>query len=124
MVHENYDNPEAEPQNRDRHGRAVFTGVVLGGVAGAITALLLAPQSGKDTRNRIQNRVADARLRTTEKVEATLGQIRSRAGEIKAEVGNQANKLKTQGQDVLIEQLERVSSAAEARKKDIQSSRS
>jgi gas vesicle protein len=33
-----------------------LTGMLLGGVAGAVTALLFAPQSGEETRQQIQHK--------------------------------------------------------------------
>ena len=93
---------------------------MLGGLTGAITALLLAPQSGKETRERIQNKVTDVRARAGENIESTVAQVRSRAQEIKADVGSKAKELRHRGEDVLVEQLDRVSAAAEAGKKNIQ----
>jgi gas vesicle protein len=121
MASENYDTQEIQTHNG--HALAVFRGVLLGGFAGAITALLLAPQSGKETRNQIQNKVTDIRNRASDKVEGTLELVRDKAGQIKSSVGDKARDLKVQGQDVLVEQLDRVSAAAEARKKDIQANR-
>ena len=118
MTNENYEYQVS--QNRNGHGKAVFTGVLLGGLTGAITALLLAPHSGKDTRNEIRNRVVGARDLAEDKVEDAVEGIRTRAGQLKAQVTNRARELKQQGQDVLVEGLDRVSAAAEARKKDIQ----
>jgi gas vesicle protein len=99
-------------------------GVLVGGLTGAITALLLAPQSGKETRSQIQGKVNDARDRAGQKVENTLEQIRTRAEQVKLEVGGKASELKAKGQDVLVEQLDRVSAAADAGKKSIQAGRS
>ena len=122
MTHENFDYQETE--NRNGHGRAVVAGVLVGGLTGAITALLLAPQSGKETRGQIQGKITDVRDRAGEKVENTLDQIRTRAQQVKLEVGGKASELKAKGQDVLVEQLDRVSAAADAGKKSIQAGRS
>ena len=121
MASEDYDTQEIQTHNG--HAQAVFRGMLLGGVAGAITALLLAPQSGKETRNQIQNKVTDIRNRAGDKVDDTVEMVRHKAGQIKSAVGGKARDLKAQGQDVLVEQLDRVSAAAEARKKDIQANR-
>ena len=122
MTHENFEYQESD--NRNGHGRAVVAGVLVGGITGAITALLLAPQSGKETRSQIQGKVSDVRDRAGEKVEDTLEQIRSRAEQVKLEVGGKASELKAKGRDVLVEQLDRVSAAADAGKKSIQAGRS
>jgi gas vesicle protein len=121
MTRENFQYPETA--SRNGHGRAVVAGVLVGGLTGAITALLLAPQSGKETRTRIQGKVTDVRDRAGEKVEDALEQIRTRAEQLKVEVGGKASELKAKGQDVLVEQLDRVSAAADAGKKSIQAGR-
>jgi gas vesicle protein len=122
MTHENFEYEGSE--NRNGHGRAVVAGVLVGGLTGALTALLLAPQSGKETRSQIQGKVSDVRNRAGEKVEDTLEQIRTRAQQVKLEVGGKASELKEKGRDVLVEQLDRVSAAADAGKKSIRADRS
>jgi gas vesicle protein len=82
-----------------------LTGVLLGGVAGAVTALLFAPQSGQETRQQIQQKAAELRDQTTSTVENTFTQVQSKASQLKADLGEKATNLKQQGQDVLVEQL-------------------
>jgi gas vesicle protein len=93
-----------------------FTGVLLGGMAGAVTALLFAPQSGEETRQQIQQKAVELRDQTTATVENTLNQVQSKASQLKADLGEKATNLKQdlgekattlkqQGQDVLVEQL-------------------
>ena len=93
----------------------VLVGMLIGGLAGAVTMLLLAPQSGKDTREQLQKKGFELRDRTTGMVEHSLTQVRSKANKIT--VG-----LKDRGQKLAVEQLENVSEAAQAGKKAIQSS--
>ena len=112
-----------EAHGRNGHSKAVFAGVVLGGLTGAITALLFAPRSGKETRAQIQSKVSDARALAGEKLDTTVEQVRTRAQDIKVGVGSKAQELKQRGQDVLVGQLDRVSAAAEAGKKNLQASR-
>ena len=92
-----------------------MTGMVIGGLAGAVTMLLLAPQSGKDTRKQIQDKCIELRDRTTELVEDTMAQVRTKANKL-------AVDLKDRGQDIAVTQLDHVSEAAQAGKKAIQSS--
>jgi gas vesicle protein len=89
--------------------------MLIGGLAGAVTMLLLAPQSGKDTRKQIQEKGIELRDRTTELVEDTMAQVRTKANKI-------AVGLKDYGQEQAIEQLDHISDAARAGKKAIQSS--
>ena len=82
-----------------------LTGMLLGGVAGAVTALLFAPQSGEETRQQIQQKAAELRDQTTATVENTVAQVQSKASQLKADLGEKATHLKQQGQDVLVEGL-------------------
>lgn len=63
----------------------VLGGALIGALAGAVTMLLLAPQSGKDTRRQIQKKGIELRNRTTGMMEDTLTQVRSSLN--KAEMG-------------------------------------
>jgi gas vesicle protein len=93
----------------------VLAGMLIGGLAGAVTMLLLAPQSGKDTRKQLQEKSIELRNRTTEMVEDTMAQVRTKANDLTA-------GLKDRGQEIAVKQLEHVSEAAQAGKKAIQSS--
>jgi gas vesicle protein len=93
----------------------VLAGMLVGGLAGAVTMLLLAPQSGKDTRKQLQEKSIELRDRTTELVGDTMAQVRTKANTITGE-------LKERGQEIAIKQLENVSDAAQAGKKAIESS--
>jgi gas vesicle protein len=88
MVNENQ-----VPEYHHNNILGVLAGLLIGGLAGAVTVLLLAPQSGVDTRMQIR------------------------------EGGREKFKeLKQHGQELVVEQLEHVSEAALAGKKAIQSS--
>jgi len=137
-----------------------LAGLVIGGLAGAGAALLLAPQSGKETREQIQQKGVELRDRTTETVENAVAQVKSKTHEIKdgvqdkahqitagmhdkadqmkagasekadqikaevndkvdqikADVHNKAEEMQRHGQEMLVDQLDRVSAAAEAGK--------
>jgi len=89
--------------------------MLIGGLAGAVTMLLLAPQSGKDTRKQIQEKSIELRDRTTKVMEDTIAQVRTKANKIT--VG-----LKDHSQELAVEQLDHISDAAQAGKTAIQSS--
>ncbi|HET9587563.1 MAG TPA: YtxH domain-containing protein [Anaerolineales bacterium] len=101
---------------------SVFVGILIGGLAGAVTMLLLAPQSGKDTRMQIREKGIELRDRTTEMVEDTVAQVRSNANKITMSGREKIKDLKQHGQEMAVEQLDRVSEAAQAGRKAIQSS--
>lgn len=90
-------------------------GALIGALAGAVTMLLLAPQSGKDTRRQIEEKGIELRDRTTEMVENTIAQIRTNANKVMTGVEDY-------GQKLAVEQSESISEAAQAGKKAIQSS--
>jgi len=91
-------------------------------VVGAVTMLLLAPRSGKDTRKQIQEKGIELRDRTNEIVEGTLTQIRSSVDRLTLEGREKFNELKHHGQELAVEQLDHVAEAAKAGKKALQNS--
>jgi gas vesicle protein len=107
-------------ESKVKHPANFLTGLLLGGLASAVAMFLFAPQSGKETRQKIQQKTIELYDQTTATVQGALGQVRTRAGQFKSEVSGQARKLQHQGQDVLVEQLDRVSAAAKTGKKAIQ----
>ena len=98
----------------------ILGGLLIGSVAGALAMLLLAPQSGKKTRTLIQDKGIELRDRATGMMDDAFDQVRSSTGKIAAVGLQKADELKQQGQDLLAEQLDRVSAAAHAGKKAIQ----
>ena len=95
----------------------VLVGALVGGLAGAVGMLLLAPQSGKDTRRQIREKGIELRdrTRTGEIVEDTLAQVRTSANKVTMDVKNYGKKLAA-------EQLEDASEALQAGKKAIERS--
>lgn len=98
---------------------SVLVGLLIGAAAGAVAMLLLAPQSGKKTRTLIQDKGIELRDRATGMVNETMAQVRSNTSRIAASGVQKVDELKQQGQDLLAEQLGRVSAAAHAGKKAI-----
>lgn len=103
-------------ENEGNAGSAAVAGLVIGGLAGAGAALLLAPQSGKETREQIQQKTVELRDRTAEKVEDAVSQVKSKTHEITDSLQGKAEELQHQGQEIIVGQLDRVSAAAEAGK--------
>src|SRR5512147_1866879 len=111
-------NSESEYHNNNIFG--ILIGMLVGGLAGALTMLLLAPQSGKNTRLQIQQKAIQLRDRTTGMVDEALAEVRLDRDKIV--IGGQAKikELTQQGRELAAEQLDRLSEAAQARKKAIQ----
>ena len=118
----NTKNQEMEYTNQSGHGKSLLTGLVVGGLVGAGTILLLAPQSGEKTRAELQQGVEQLRERTSETVSEKITQVKSKANQLKDEVGTKAEELQQQGRDVIAKQLDRISQAAESGKKAVQNS--
>jgi gas vesicle protein len=58
----------------------LLVGLLAGGLAGAGAMLLLAPQSGRRTRAKIQRKSAELREQTADTVEELLEQARAKVG--------------------------------------------
>jgi len=93
----------------------VLAGILIGGLAGAVAMLLLAPQSGKDTRRQIRKKSIELRDRTSEMMEDTMAQVRTNTNRF-------AMGVKDYSKETAVEQLDNVSEAAQAGKTAIQNS--
>ena len=113
---------ELEHKEQSSQAKSVLAGLVIGGLVGAGTILLFAPQPGEKTRAELKEGVLELRDRTTETVKDTITQVKSKADQIKAEVQVKAQDIQHQGKDLLVKQLDRVSHVAEAGKKALQDS--
>ena len=87
---------------------AFLVGFLVGGVSGAITALLLAPQSGEETRTMIKDRSIELRDQASATVEESLDKAEKAANDAikKAETlleqaKTKATEVAEQGQVVL-----------------------
>jgi gas vesicle protein len=81
-------------------GGEFFAGLVIGGLVGAAIALLMAPQSGEETRSQIRDASLELRDRANEtiaeareKAEAITADARRRAEEIMADARKSADKM-------------------------------
>ncbi len=94
---------------------AFLAGFVVGGLVGAVTALLLAPQSGEETRTLIRDKsielkgqvestAADARV----KVEGVAADARAKAEKLAQDAKSRAEDLQKRGQVLLDEQKARL----------------
>jgi gas vesicle protein len=115
-------NENQEPNVHSNNIFGVLAGMLVGTLAGAVTMLLLAPQSGKDTRIQLREKGIELRDRTTEMMEDTMAQVRSNANKITDGGRDKAKELLQKGEALVIEQLDHVSEAAKAGKKAIQNS--
>ena len=116
-------NNEAEEyQNTSANPLKVFAGILIGGLAGAAAMLLLAPQSGKDTRLQIRDKSAQLRSQATEFVGDTASQMRSITNKLSNSGREKFEEIKQHGQELAVEQLDHLAKAAKTSKKAIQRS--
>lgn len=95
---------------------AFLAGLVLGGLAGGIVALLFAPQSGEETRTVIRDKAIELRDKASDTYEETLSRAEKAADEAvkKAEAfydqaKARASEVAKKGQVLLDEQKEKLS---------------
>ena len=112
-------NKDQEPE-QNSNILSVLAGLLIGGLAGAVTVLLMAPQSGKATRIQIQEKGIELRDRASDMADDIVSQVRSDQKKITMGGRQKAQELFEQGQALVIEQLDHVSDAAKAGKKAIQ----
>ena len=119
-----------------------LVGFIVGGLVGAATALLLAPQSGEETRTIIREKsieLKDKAVETAEEAreraekamedarasaEAAYAEARTRADELAKLTKDRAVELQKRGQVVLEDQKTRLEEAIEAGKKVTQRKKS
>ena len=92
---------------------AFVSGFLIGGLVGAAVALLMAPQSGEETRTLIRDKGIEIR----DTVEASATEARTRAEEMAKEARTRAEDLQKRGQVILEEQKSRIEDAVDAGKK-------
>lgn len=100
--------------DRDEFG-AFLIGFIIGGLAGAVSALLLAPQSGEETRTVIREKAIELRDRAAEttddlyvQAEEAYAEARARAEELARLARERGIELQRRGQVVLEEQRARI----------------
>jgi gas vesicle protein len=108
-----------EHSNRFQGTKSMLIGLLVGGLAGAGAMLLLAPQSGQQTRSRIREKGIQLRDQTAAGVKYVLEQARSETEGMTAGVREKAGELKHLGKDKLVRQMDRVSDALDAGKKAV-----
>jgi gas vesicle protein len=103
---------EIDMSERNGDFGAFLSGFVIGGLVGAAVALLMAPQSGEETRTIIR----DKGIELKDKVEQASQETRAKAEELAKEARTKAEDLQKRGQVILEEQKTRIEKAVESGK--------
>ncbi|HET9589573.1 MAG TPA: YtxH domain-containing protein [Anaerolineales bacterium] len=99
--------------DRDEFG-AFLVGFIVGGLSGAVVALLFAPQSGEETRALIKDKSIELRDRAQQSAEEALARAEAAAAEARARADDLARQLRERGHEVVEDVRERGKEAVEA----------
>jgi gas vesicle protein len=117
------DKRNQELGSKVRTTKGFLAGVLVGGLAGAGAMLLLAPQSGKRTRAKIQQKSIELREQASDSLDDAVAQVRVKARQVKSGMSDKAEELQQRGQEMIEEQKERFSTLVERGKDAVHSSR-
>lgn len=94
---------------------AFLIGFIIGGLTGAAISLIMAPQSGEETRELLKDRAIELRDKAQETAQTVGDQVGNRASDVRSRAGDLAGKarstagdLRQRGQVVLEEQRNRL----------------
>jgi gas vesicle protein len=102
--------------DRDEFG-AFLVGFIVGGLTGAVVALLFAPQSGEETRALIKDKSIELRDKAQHTAEEALARAEAAAQEARARADELAKQLKERGHAVYEDVRERGKTAVESLRK-------
>lgn len=100
----------------------MLLGSLLGGLVGALVMLLLAPQSGVNTRRQIRRKSRDLRAKTADTIEDGVDEVRAKARQVVTGIHDGAEGLRQHGEDMVDSQKERWGPVVDAGKSAINNS--
>ena len=98
---------------RDEFG-AFLVGFIVGGLSGAVVALLFAPQSGEETRALIKDKSIELRDKAQISAEEAIARAEAPAADARARADELARQLRDRGQGVVEDVRERGKTAVDA----------
>jgi gas vesicle protein len=116
IYEENFHKGVETMSDRDEFG-AFLVGFIIGGLSGAVVALLFAPQSGEETRALIKDKSIELRDRAQMSAEEALARAEQVAAEARTRADELAKEARARAEDLANEVRERGKSAVEAVRK-------
>lgn len=105
--------------DRDEFG-AFLVGFIVGGLSGAVVALLFAPQSGEETRALIKDKSIELRDKAQITAEEAIARAEAAAADARARADELARQLRERGQGVVEDVRERGKTAVDAVRSKVQ----
>ena len=99
--------------DRDEFG-AFLVGFIVGGLSGAVVALLFAPQTGEETRALIKDKSIELRDKAQISAEEAIARAEAAAADARARADELARQLRDRGQGVVDDVRERGRTAVDA----------
>ena len=99
--------------DRDEFG-AFLVGFIVGGLSGAVVALLFAPQTGDETRALIRDKSIELRDKAQISAEEAIARAEAAAADARARADELARQLRDRGQGVVDDVRERGRTAVDA----------
>jgi gas vesicle protein len=104
---------EVTMSDRDEFG-AFLVGFIVGGLSGAVVALLFAPQSGEETRALIKDKSIELRDKAQITAEEAIARAEAAAADARARADDLARQLRERGHTVVEDVRERGKTAMDA----------
>ena len=99
--------------DRDEFG-AFLVGFIVGGLSGAVVALLFAPQTGEETRALIKDKSIELRDKAQMSAEEAIARAEAAAADARARADELAMQLRERGQGMVEDVRERGKTAVES----------
>jgi gas vesicle protein len=103
-----------ERENGTENALSILAALLVGILVGSGTMLMLAPQSGKRTRAKIQQKSIELRDQATDAIEDVVELTGIKVRKIRSDLRKQAKELGQSGQALLDEQKLRISTLVES----------
>lgn len=93
-----------------------LSGVIIGGITGAVVALLLAPQSGDETRKLIKEKSIELHDKAATYADEILGEVSTKTNEFIDTTKKKASEVAEKGQVILESKKEKAPAAKKSTK--------